>query len=201
MNIAPEQFKATGAASSLNQPAWYWPLAMLMAGFYVATSLYISAHRLLWYDEIFTAITSRQPDLHTLWKALSEGVEQIPPLYFLITRSFDQIFHHADIGIRVPSALALGAGLLVTFDIVRRITDGLHGLVAMSFLTTSFVTYYGYEARPYALCFMLAAMALWLWVVTKDDSRTAGAAFGVLFLMGVAVHPSFSAWRRSASLH
>ena len=185
------QSKAYWVVSRLRQPAWHWPLALLLAGFYVATSLYISAQRLLWFDEICTALTTRLPDVRTMWKALSESADSIPLLYFLITRIFDQMFRHADIGIRVPSALALGAGLLVTFDIARRLTDGLYGLIAMSFLTTSFVTYYGYEARPYALYFMLAAMALWLWVFTEDESKLAAAAFGALFLIGVAIHYYF----------
>jgi hypothetical protein len=185
------QSKAERVVSRLQRPAWHWSLAFLLAGFYVATSLCISSQRLLWYDEIFTALTSRLPNLRTMWKALSESSEQIPPLYFLITRLFDQAFRHADVGIRVPSALGLGAGMLVTFDIARRMTDGLYGLIAVSFLSTSLVTYYGYEARPYALYFMLAAMALWLWVVTDDESKTAAAAFGVLFLIGVAIHYYF----------
>lgn len=191
MDRTSGQSKPNGVVSRLNQPAWHWSLALLLAGFYVASSLYISSHRLLWYDEIYTASMSRLPNVRTLWKALSEGVEQIPPLYFLITRIFDQMFRHADIGIRVPSALAWGAGLLVTFDIARRLTDGLYGLIAMSFLSTSFVTYYGYEARPYALYFMLAAIALWLWVFTKSESKSAAIAFGTLFLIGVAVHYYF----------
>ena len=175
----------------LRRPEWYWSCALLLAGSYVASSLYISAHRLLWFDEILTALISRLPNLPSMWKALSEVAEQTPPLYFLITRTFDQMFHHADIGLRVPSALALGAGLLVTFDTARRLTDGLYGLIAMSFLATRCVTYYGYEARSYALYFMLAAIALWLWVSTKAESKIAAAAFGVVFLIGLAIHYYF----------
>lgn len=81
--------------------------------------------------------------------------------------------------------------MLVTFDIARRLTDGLYGLIAMSFLTTSFVTYYGYEARSYALYFMLAAVALWLWAFTKDESKIAAAAFGAVFFIGVPLHYYF----------
>ena len=137
------------------------------------------------------ALVSRLPNLRVMWKALSEIEEQTPPLYFLITRTFDQMFHHADIGLRVPSALALGAGLVVTFDTARRLTDGLYGLIAMSLLATRFVTYYGYEARAYAIYFMFAAIALWLWVFTKAESKTAAAAFGATFLIGVAIHYYF----------
>jgi|SRR5271157_38109 len=191
MDSAPGQSRADALVSRLRQPAWYWSLAFLFAGFYVVSSLYISSRRLLWFDEIFTALTSRLPDVRTMWKSLTESSDQNPPLYFLTTRIFDQLFRHADIGIRIPSALGLGAGMLVTFDIARRLTNGFYGLIAMAFLSTSFVTYYGFEARPYALYFMLAAMALWLWVVTKDESKTGAAAFGALFLIGVAVHYYF----------
>ena len=175
----------------LNRPGWYWSLALLLTGFYAGSSLYIAANRQLWFDEILTALISRLPTVRVMWKALSEIEEQTPPLYFLITRWFDQIFHHADVGLRIPSALALGAGLLITFDTTRRLTNGLYGLIAISVLATPFVTYYGYEARSYAIYFMLSAIALWLWVSTKTESRVAAAAFGIVFLLGTAVHYYF----------
>ena len=58
--------------SRLDRPAWYWSLAFLLAGFYVATSLYISMHRLLWSDEIYTAIISRLPNVRIMWESLSD---------------------------------------------------------------------------------------------------------------------------------
>lgn len=187
MDTRSEQSEGYRVVDRLRQPRWHWSLALLLAGFYVVSSLYVSAYRRLWFDEILTALVSRLPSLRVMWKALSEIEEQTPPLYFLITRMFDQMFHHADIGLRVPSALALGAGLLVTFDTARRLTDGLYGLIAMSLLATRFVTYYGYEARAYAIYFMFAAIALWLWVLTKAESKMAGA----VSLIGVAIHYYF----------
>lgn len=191
MDTRSEHAKGCGVEDRLRQPGWHWSLALLLTGSYVVSSLYISAHRHLWFDEILTALVSRLPNLRVMWEALSEIEEQTPPLYFLITRTFDQMFHHADIGLRVPSALALGAGLLITFDTARRLTDGLYGLIAMSLLATPFVTYYGYEARPYAIYFMFAALALWLWVFTEPENKNAAAAFAAVFLIGVAIHYYF----------
>ncbi|MGH9679745.1 MAG: glycosyltransferase family 39 protein [Candidatus Acidiferrales bacterium] len=191
MDTKSERAEGTDLEAKLRQPGWHWPLALLFASFYVFSSLYISAHRMLWFDEILTALVSRLPNWRVLWKALTEIEEQTPPLYFLITRAFDQMFHHADIGLRVPSALALGAGLLFTFDTARRLTDGLYGLIAMSLLATPFVTYYGYEARAYAIYFLFAAIALWLWVFTEAGNPVAAAAFGAVFLIGVAIHYYF----------
>ena len=190
METSSEQSEGYDVADGL-QPARYWPLALLFASFYVGSSLYIAAHRLLWFDEILTALISRLPNARVMWTALSEIEEQTPPLYFLITRAFDQMFHHADVGLRVPSALALGAGLLVTFDATRRLTDGLYGLIGMSILATPFVTYYGSEARAYAIYFLLAAIAFWLWSFTNAENKAAAVAFGVVFFMGVAIHYYF----------
>ena len=184
----PEPPDRPGLAARLRLPEQYWLLALLLAAFYFVTCLYISAQRLLWFDEILTALITRFPDLHTMRQALSEIAEQTPPLYFMITRVFDRMFQHADIGLRVPSVLAFGAGLLVTFDSARRLTNGLYGLIAMSLAATPFVTYYGYEARSYALYFLLAGLALWLWLFTKADSRIAAVAFGAVFLLGAGIH-------------
>jgi hypothetical protein len=90
--------------------------------------------------------------------------------------------------LRVPSAIALGFGLLVIFDTARRLTDGIYGLIAMSFIATSFVTYFGYEARSYAILFLLASLTLWLWVTTQADSKLAAVAFGVVFFLGMGIH-------------
>lgn len=192
MDTRAERSQGYDIVDRVRQPGWHWSLAIILAGFYVVSSLYISAHRLLWFDEILTALVSRLPNFGVMWKALSEIEEQTPALYFLITRTFDQIFHHpADIGLRIPSALALGIGMLVTFDTARRLTDGLYGLIAMLLLGTPFVTYYGFEARSYAIYFMLAAIALWLWIFTKAESKAATAVFGLVFLIGVAIHYYF----------
>ena len=82
------------------QPAWYWWCAVLLAGFFTISSLYISAHRLFWFDEILTALISRMPSLHTMWNALSQSAEQTPPLYFVIVRAFDAMFPGSGIGLR-----------------------------------------------------------------------------------------------------
>ena len=167
---------------------WSLAAALLLAAFYFVTSLYISSHRLLWVDEINTVNFSRLPGFSSIWKALSEGAEGMPPTYFMTVRVFDNVFGHSELAVRLPSALAMVAGLLLTFDCARRLTDGLHGLIAFSVLTCSFLPYYGHEARSYAIYFMLSALALWTWVNTKQDSRSAAILFGVALFLGIATH-------------
>ena len=132
-----------------------WPL------FYFVTSIYIAAHRLFWFDELFTLHIARLPssDNHL------DGAEPMASMRCLrlITwwcRLFDSLFGPGDVAARLPSAIAMVVGLLLIFDCARRLTDGLHGLIALSVATCSFLPYYGYEARSYAIYFMLAALSL-----------------------------------------
>ena len=163
---------------------WAFIAAILLAAFYLATSLYISSHRLLWVDEILTVLNTRLPSWTTIWKAAAQGADGLPPIYFMVVRPFDDLLGHTDLSIRLPSALALTAGLLLTFDCARRLTDGLHGLIALSVLCCSFLPYYGHEARSYALYFMFAALALWIWAYDKNNSRVGALFFGVVIFPG-----------------
>ena len=167
---------------------WSFTAAMFLAAFYLATSLYISSHRLLWVDEILTVLNTRLPSWTTIWKTSTQGVDGLPPIYFLVVRISDNLFGHTDLSVRLPSALAMTAGLLLTFDCTRRLTDGLHGLIALSVLSCSYLPYYGHEARSYALYFMFASFSLWIWAYDKDDNLRGAVLFGAVIFLAVAMH-------------
>jgi hypothetical protein len=100
-----------------------------------------------------------------------------------VARASDKIFGPGEIGIRLPSALAMTAGMLITYDIVRRVADRLHGLIAIAVLSCSFLPYYGYEGRAYGLFFLFASAALWTWV-----GKRSAVILAAVFFFGVLVH-------------
>src|SRR5205807_1112522 len=107
-----------------------------------------------WYDEVFTTLTTRLPDWSTIWKALvQENRDPMPFGYFVVARIFDQMFGPGEIGIRLPSALGVTAGMLLTYDSARRLSNALHGFIAMAVLTCSLLPYYSFEGRAYGLYF------------------------------------------------
>ncbi len=165
--------------------------AAALASFYFATSIYISSHRLFWFDELFTIHIARLPDIKTIWTALGHGADSLPPTYYMLVRWFGNLFGNSEVAARLPSALGFAVGLLLIFDCARRLTDGLHGLIALSVATCSFLPYYGYEARSYAVYFMLAALALWVWLCTRDDKNSSAIFFGVVMCLGVTMHYYF----------
>src|SRR5271165_5167846 len=154
------QHPRTSEPKQLPKAAEKWAIlaATLLAVFYFATSIYIASHRLFWFDEFFTVRIAQLPTWTMIWTALSHAADSLPPFYYMLVRTFGVLFGRSEVITRLPSALAMVAGLLLTFDCARRLTDGLHGLIALSVLTCSFLPYYGYEARWYAIYFMFAAL-------------------------------------------
>ncbi len=163
-------------------------LALVLAVFYLATSIYISLHRPFWYDEIVTYNVATLPDYRTIWSAVTHAVDGGSPVYDVVVRVWYQMFGEKDVVARLPSALAMVAGMLIVFDCARRLTDNLHGLIALAVLTCSFLPYYGHEARAYAIYFMLSALALWVWLNTRQDSRWSAVLFGAVIFLAVAMH-------------
>ncbi len=166
---------------------WSFLAAAALATFYLATSLYISSHRLLWFDEVVTVHMARLPNLKTLLAALSHGADSLPPLYYMVVGTFGKLFGHGEVAVRLPSALAMVATLLITFDCARRLTDGLHGLIAMA-LASGPLAGEGFEARSYALYVMFAALALWVWTYARTSEKWSAIWFGAVMFLGVSFH-------------
>ena len=165
--------------------------AGILAAFYFATSIYVAAHRVFWFDELFTIHIARLPDVKAIWTALGHGADSLPPTYYMVVRLFGNLFGNSEVAARLPSALAFVVGLLLIFDCARRMTSGLYGLIAFSVATCSFLPYYGYEARSYAIYFMLSALALWVWFCTRDEKKSSAILFGVVLCLGVTMHYYF----------
>lgn len=184
---------STSMHSKLDKPAgvpkvWTFTTAALLCGFYLITSIYIAAHRLYWFDELFVVRIAQLPSVTTMWQALAHASDTMPPGYHLLMRALGRAFGYGEVAMRLPSALAMIAGLLLTFDCARRLTDGLHGLIALSLLTCSLLPYYGYEARPYAIYFLLSALAFWIWACARDESSWSAFFFGATLCLAVTMH-------------
>ena len=183
------QHPRTSELKQLPKVAEKWAIfaAMLLAVFYFATSVQIASHRLFWFDEFFTVRIAQLPTWNMIWTALSHAADSLPPFYYTLVRAFTSLFGTSEVVARMPSTLAMVVGLLLTFDCARRLTDGLHGLIAMSVLTCSFLPYYGYEARSYAIYFMFASLGLWVWTRPASDLRSA-IFFGAALFLAVTMH-------------
>jgi Dolichyl-phosphate-mannose-protein mannosyltransferase len=163
-------------------------IAAGLAVFVLCSSLWIAYRRAGWYDEVLVLTIARLPSTRSIFEAISASASSLPPFYFVLVRLADQMFGPNDGAARIPSAIAAAAGMFVTFDCAQRLTNSVNALVAMALLLCSFLPYYGYEARPYALCFFFSAMGLWLWSHPRGDRRWMAALFGATFFLGFCFH-------------
>jgi hypothetical protein len=169
------------------RPYWTSIAACIVAAFYLITSMQIAARRLLWFDEIGTVLMARLPSASRILAALSKWDNNMPALYFLVVHWFMAVLGGGAVAARLPSALGMTAGLLIVFDCTRRLTDGVHGLIAMGVLACSCLPYFGYEARSYGIYFLLVSLCFWLWVHGKRKMLSA-VLFGAAFYLAIMFH-------------
>ncbi|HME31637.1 MAG TPA: hypothetical protein VKG65_02680 [Terriglobales bacterium] len=81
--------------------------AVTLAAFYLATSIYIGSHRLFWYDEIVTVHIAGLPYLATILDALSHGADGMPPGYYILATTTQNLLGSSEVAARLPSALAM----------------------------------------------------------------------------------------------
>jgi hypothetical protein len=110
---------------------WAIVAACALSAFFLLGSFYIAAHRLLWYDEVITARVSRLSWPGETFRFLKTGLDQQPLPFYLLVKLSAWPLGFSAFSFRLPSALAMCFALLITFDCARRLTDGLHGLLAL----------------------------------------------------------------------
>jgi hypothetical protein len=184
---ALSQTDLLGVKSASHDGAWSYVAAASLALFYLASSVYISSHRLLWFDEVFTVHIARLPYWRTILAALGHGADSLPPLYYVVVRMFGRLFGPSEVAVRLPSTVAMIATLVITFDCARRLTDGLHGLIALA-IAAGPLAGEGFEARSYAFYTMFAALALWVWAYTGTGEKWSAIWFGVVLFLSVNFH-------------
>lgn len=148
---SPPHLEPDGPAASSSGARWLKPslfVGISIVGFYLISGLWIAAHRRFWYDEISAVLIARVPNFATIWRALSSAADVLPPSYFILERPFDRALGPTELAARIPSALVLAAGLLITLDCAWRLTDNLQALASVALLSCSLPPYDGYKAKP-----------------------------------------------------
>jgi mannosyltransferase len=111
-----------------------------------------------WQDEVLTAKSASASFSEAL--SIVRQSENAPPLYFLLLNRWAAVFGSSDLALRLPSALAGIAAVVVLSQLCRRLfkdAGQTAGLWAAAMLAVQpYHIGYSMEARPYALAFLLA---------------------------------------------
>lgn len=126
-----------------------------------------------WYDELFTLYITRLPDLGTVWRALQEGADLNPPLYYVATRLAVALFGNHEFALRIPSIVGFLTMCVCLRLFVGKRLGKAWGIVAMVIPMISGAAYYAAEARPYGMMVGLVSLAMVFWQRRKESGRPA----------------------------
>ena len=148
--------------------AWLW-LAVFVAVF-LGSTLAIALRQGMWTDEFFTFYVSSQPSVRELIRAIREGVDNSPPLYFLILHSLRPLLGSSAAALRLPSMLGVGLMCVTVFAFGLRRYPALYAAVAMLFAANALQDFAS-EARAYGLVLGLTGAALYCWQSAAEGRR------------------------------
>jgi 4-amino-4-deoxy-L-arabinose transferase-like glycosyltransferase len=124
-------------------------------------------------DEVLTQAVCHQATIRGIWKALNQGVDGQPPLFYVIERNTAWLIHNEHIGYRILPMLGFVCTLILLYVFVKTRNGVACALACASLLLlTPLFTIYAAEARPYTpltaciaiamVCYQRAGAALWV---------------------------------------
>jgi hypothetical protein len=146
-----------------------------------------AAARPFWFDEICTVILSRLPSASEIWKALDNAADTNPPIFYLVARLTRQLVSDDHLGYRLPSILGLLGTLFFIYSVLSRRVTHLSALVGATFVLSTPLAAYAYEARPYALMIGCVSGAILAWQ-RIDDSRLYSLILAGALAAAVSLH-------------
>ncbi len=209
----PQQLFTSATAARDSIEAWisrfFTPArcALIFLTIYLPVTMRNALRKQFWNDELFTYYIARLSPSE-LWGFLATGVDQNPPLFYLLTRAAMALPADVLITTRLPEIVGFAvAGASVIYFLARYVPP-LYGLAAAGMLLLTNAYPYAYEARPYGIVAGFAALAVLSWQRTEGPRArwwTVVLAFGlagavamhyysVLLFGVVAVAELFRSW-------
>ncbi|SEG92048.1 Dolichyl-phosphate-mannose-protein mannosyltransferase [Thermomonospora echinospora] len=168
-------------------PAVAWRPVLLIAGTLGAVLLVFSARYGYHRDELYFRVAARHLD----W-----GYPDQPPLVPLLARAITAVFGDSLVMLRVPSALAAAAGVVVAALTARELGGAKRAqlLTAGAYAVCPFAVAIGHLLSTATFDVLLSTVVAWLavrWVRTRDQrlllaiGAVAGLAVNVKYLAGM----------------
>lgn len=127
----------------------------------------INLNQSLWLDEAITALAVRDNTLWEITTKYSPG-DFHPPLYYLVVKTWANIFGYSEISLRMPSVIFGTLTILFVFLIGKKLWSKKVGIVAGLFLALNpLAVYYSQEARMYSLETLLVSASVWAFIKEK----------------------------------
>lgn len=184
INLAPEPF--AHAISLVTDRVANRLMAALIL-YAAIRSAFVAAFKPFWYDEVCTILVARLPSVASIWRALQQGSDGMPPPYYLLERVAGQLTANQQLAYRIPSILGFCCVLVCVFVFIRKRSGSVIALICAPVpLITILYTTYAAEARPYSLVVALVAVALVCY--QQAPSKPWMILMGLSLALAVAMH-------------
>jgi len=170
---------------------WKLLFLVLFSACYFIATCYRASRKLFWFDEIFTVYLSNLPDLKSLWRALTHGVDFNPPLLYIFTRISEGLLGQGHLGARFPEICGFWVFCLCMFRFVSFRTNALGGFIAMMVPLITPAYWYAYEARSYGIVLGFCGVALICWQAageTPEHRWWLSAGLGAALFCALSTH-------------
>ncbi len=162
---------------------------VFLSTIYAVICVQRSVDRPLWLDELFTLYVAQSEDVSTLLTRLLGGMDNHPPVSYLLVHGCIQLFGSTELACRLPSIVVFWLGLLHLHRTVASRSSTVWGMLAVSTVVASPALAFAVEARGYALLFCTSAAAFHFWADNPEGrSRIRAAALLVALTVGVWSH-------------
>jgi hypothetical protein len=165
-------------------------VCLLFSASYFFTTIEGSRHIPTWTDEVFTLWMVRDVPTNQLAYGLSQGLETLPPTYYIFLKALGHVLGLHPLTLRLPSILAFYAAMVAVFLLLRK---HFGEPVAAFAAAVPCLTAAGKAAvwgRPYAImvaCFALCAL-LWSDLDPVRPGWKRPAAIAGLLAIAICAH-------------
>jgi len=141
----------------------------------------------LWNDELASWHVGHYESLETVIRH-SAVVDVHPPGYSIFLYGVQNVLGDSESDLRLPSAVAGIASILMIFLLGTQLYSKKEGLIAAALMAFSWCPiYYSQEARPYALLLLFALVSTSFWIVLLRDLERPGSPRLCLSAIGYVV--------------
>ncbi len=145
------------------------------------------------HDEVYTILTSQLPSQTSMWTALDDGLDVMPPLFALAARGLHAVVGVGPFATRVPAILGVWVAAVVLFVLVRRRSTPLLGVAAALLLCFTAASRDAIEARGYGVAVGCVAVALYAWTEAAAGRRRPRHLVMLTLALGAAVWAQYHA--------
>jgi hypothetical protein len=172
----------------LDSPHFALVVLISMLGLEARALLRLASQKPLWYDELLTFYVSNLKPFSLLWRALHEGVDGMPPGYYVMVRMGNVFSGDPHIILRLPSIFGYMLTLLGVYWFARKRLPGFAGLAAALLIALSPFRQFAVEARSYALLTGFLAISAAVWQRVDDKKPFIKPLFAFFLALAVSCH-------------